>query len=81
MHSHIAHSVVGGLGACSPREILNFRLYASASEAVGDHHNHAKFMATGQVIQHMVVSRSHFSWESAFVFEACQRTISQELHI
>ena len=37
----------GGLGACSPRKILKFRLCESVSEAVGDHHNHAKFVATG----------------------------------
>ena len=30
--AHIAHSVLGGLG--------KFRPYESASEAVGDHHNH-----------------------------------------
>ena len=47
LRAHIPQSVVGGLGACSPRKIFEFRLYESASEAIGDHHNHTKFMATG----------------------------------
>ena len=37
----------GGLGACSPGKFLKFRPYESASVAVGNHHNHAKFIATG----------------------------------
>ena len=30
-----------------PHEMFKFRPYESASKAVGDHHNYAKFMATG----------------------------------
>ena len=37
----------GGLGACSPGKFLKFRPYESTSVAVGNHHNHAKFSATG----------------------------------
>ena len=52
----------------------NFLSYESACEAVGDHHNHAKFMANGltvtQEIHRMVVSRSPFPLESASVHEA-----------
>ena len=44
---HTAHSVVEGLGACSSRKSLKFRPCKSASEAVGDRHIHAKYMATG----------------------------------
>ena len=35
----------GGLGTW---KIFKFRLYESASEAVGDHNKHAKFMVAGQ---------------------------------
>ena len=38
----ISHSVLGGLGAYSPKKLFKFRPYESASEAVGDNHNHAK---------------------------------------
>ena len=44
---YIAHCLLGGSGACSPRKRLKFRLCESVSEAVGDHYNHAKFVATG----------------------------------
>ena len=44
----IVHSVLGGSRTCSP---WKFRPYESASEAVGDHHNHAKFMATGMLLK------------------------------
>ena len=37
----------GGGGTHRVGGIFKFRPYESASEAVGDHHNHAKFMATG----------------------------------
>ena len=43
--ARIAHSVVGGSGGMLRQ--LNFRLHESAFEAIGDHHNHAIFMATG----------------------------------
>ena len=42
-----AQRSIGGSGGMLPRKIFSFRPYESASEAVGDHHNHAKFMATG----------------------------------
>ena len=42
----IMHSVLGGSGGMLPQENLA-RPYESASEAVGDHHNHTKFMAIG----------------------------------
>ena len=42
-----AHHNAKGLGACSPRKISEFRPYESASEAIGDHHNHAKSVASG----------------------------------
>ena len=32
---------------CTTGVIFQFRPYESVSEAVGDHHNHAEFMATG----------------------------------
>ena len=54
---------VNVLGACSLRKI--FRPYENASEAVGDDHNRAKFMATEL---QLVVSRSLFRSESAFVY-------------
>ena len=56
----------GGWGHAPP---WKFRPYLSASEAVGNHQNYTKFMAT-QVIHHMVVSRNPFPSESAFVYEA-----------
>ena len=43
----ITHSVLGGVGACSPRTVFKFKTYESTSEAIGDHHNHTNFMATG----------------------------------
>ena len=48
-YAHMTHSVniYGGLGAYCPRKVLKFRPYKSASEAIGDHHIFAKFVATG----------------------------------
>ena len=43
--ARIMHIVLGGCGGMLPQE--NFLPYESASEAIGDHHNHAKIMATG----------------------------------
>ena len=44
----IMHSVLGGGGGvwghATPGKLLP---YESASEAIGDHNNHAQFMATG----------------------------------
>ena len=61
------------LGVCSPRKILKFRPYESASEAVGDHNKHAKFKAAGQYLRRFIVwsflGAPSFS-ESAFVYEA-----------
>ena len=34
-------------GHALPGKFVKFRPYESASEAVGDHHNHTKFMANG----------------------------------
>ena len=58
-------SVVGGSGGMLPQE--NFEIYESASEAVGDHHNNAKFMAHSvtKAIHLLIVSRSPFPSESA----------------
>ena len=46
---HIMHSVLEGscMGACSHKKMFSFRPYEGTSEAVGDHRNHTKFMATG----------------------------------
>ena len=52
-------------GACSPRKMFKFRPYESASEAIGDHH-----WTVTQAIHRMVISRSPFPSESAFVYEA-----------
>ena len=41
---HIMHSVLGRSGGML---LYKFRRYESASEAVGDHHNHAKCLTTG----------------------------------
>ena len=43
-HERIIHSVLGRSGGML---LYKFRRYESASEAVGDHHNHAKCLATG----------------------------------
>ena len=47
-HNYLAlmmHSVLGGfLEHAPPGKIFKFRPYESASEAVGDHHHHAKFI-------------------------------------
>ena len=43
----ITQGVVGGSGGSLPRKNFEFRLYKSVSEAIKDHHKHAKFMATG----------------------------------
>ena len=40
----IMHSVLGRSGGML---LYKFRRYESASEAVGDHHNHAKCLTTG----------------------------------
>ena len=40
----IMHSVLGRSGGML---LYKFRRYESASEAVGDHHNHAKRLTTG----------------------------------
>ena len=41
-------------------KFFKFRPYVSASEAVGDHHNHAKCLTVTLVIHRMIVSRSPF---------------------
>ena len=46
----------------------------SASEVIGHHHNHAKFMATGVHVTRMAISRNPFHSESAFLFEALPPT-------
>ena len=56
------------------------RLCERASEAVRNHHNHAKNCgnwSVTQAIHRMVVSQSPLPSESAFEFEA---TVSWELH-
>ena len=55
------------MGACSPRKTLKFRPCESASEAVGDHYT---ILSVTQTVHRIVVSRSPFALESAFVFEA-----------
>ena len=43
------HSTLGG-----PGDMLPQRLYESASEAIQDHHNHTKFVASGVYLRRLI---------------------------
>ena len=69
--ANITQSVVEGSGACLPRKIFEFKPYESASEAIGDYHNHARKIygnwTVTLAIRCMVASRSPFPSESTTV--------------
>ena len=77
-------AVYKSLGACSPRKIFKFRPYESASEAVGDHHNHTKCDNwTVTLVIHCMVRflGTPFPSESAFECESLPQNCPTELQI